>query len=59
MIPSAFAASGVLLMIEWAISPWFPRVAAVLVYLHCGCLGGLLISGFWWGPANSKAFPAG
>ncbi len=47
VIPSAFAASAVLLLGEWAVSLWFPRVAAVLVYLHCGCLGGLLISGFW------------
>lgn len=47
VIPSAFATSAVLLLVEWAISLWFPRVAAVLVYLHCGCLGGLLISGFW------------
>jgi hypothetical protein len=47
VIPSAFAASAALLLVEWAISLWFPRVAAVLVYLHCGCLGGLLISGFW------------
>jgi hypothetical protein len=47
VIPSAFAASALLLLVEWAVSLWFPRVAAVLVYLHCGCLGGLLISGFW------------
>jgi ATP/ADP translocase len=47
VIPSAFAASAVLLLVEWAVSLWFPRAAAVLVYLHCGCLGGLLISGFW------------
>lgn len=47
VIPTAFASSGVLLMIEWVISLWFPRVAAVLVYLHYGCLGALMISGFW------------
>ena len=47
VIPGAFATSAMLLLLEWAISLWFPRVAAVLVYLHCGCLGGLLISGFW------------
>ncbi len=47
VIPGALAGSGVLLLVEWAISLWFPRAAAVLVYLHCGCLGGLLISGFW------------
>lgn len=47
VIPAAFAASAALLMVEWVISLWSPRAAAVLVYLHCGCLGGLLISGFW------------
>jgi len=47
VIPAAYAGSGVLILVEWGISLWFPRVAAVLVYLHCGCLGGLLISGFW------------
>ncbi len=47
VIPIAFGASAALLMIEWAISLWAARAAAVLVYLHCGCLGGLLISGFW------------
>ena len=47
VIPAAFAGSGVLILIEWGISFWFPRAAAVLVYLHCGCLGGLLISGLW------------
>jgi len=47
VIPGAFAASAALLLAEWAVSLWLPRVAAVLVYLHYGCLGGLLISGFW------------
>ena len=47
VIPAAYAVSGALILVEWGISLWFPRVAAVLVYLHCGCLGGLLISGFW------------
>ncbi|TMQ55812.1 MAG: hypothetical protein E6K75_09115, partial [Candidatus Eisenbacteria bacterium] len=47
VIPAAFAGSGVLILIEWGISFWFPRAATVLVYLHCGCLGGLLISGLW------------
>lgn len=47
VIPGAFATSALLLLLEWAISLWFPRVTAVLIYLHCGCLGGLLISGFW------------
>ncbi len=47
VIPAAFAASAGLLLIEWVIALWSLRAAAVLVYLHCGSLGGLLISGFW------------
>jgi len=47
VIPAGFAASAALLLVEWLVSFWKPGLAAVLVYLHCGCLGGLLISGFW------------
>ncbi len=47
LIPGAFAISAALLLIEWAISFAFQRVAAVLLYLHYGGLGALLISGFW------------
>jgi len=47
VIPGAFAASAALLLVEWTVSLWLPQVVAVLVYLHYGCLGGLLISGFW------------
>jgi ATP/ADP translocase len=47
VIPAAFAASAGFLLAEWTIALWSPGTAAVLVYLHCGSLGGLLISGFW------------
>ena len=47
VIPAAYASSAAMLLVEWIISFWNPGLAAVLVYLHCGCLGGLLISGFW------------
>ncbi|HEV8129512.1 MAG TPA: hypothetical protein VGQ14_07630 [Candidatus Eisenbacteria bacterium] len=47
VIPIGFAGSALLLVLEWAISAPFPRPAAILVYLHYGCLGALLISGFW------------
>jgi len=47
VIPTAFAGSAGLLLLEWAISFPLRRQAAVLVYLHYGCLGALLISGFW------------
>jgi AAA family ATP:ADP antiporter len=47
VIPVAFAGSAGLLLLEWGISFPFRSAAAVLVYLHYGCLGALLISGFW------------
>jgi hypothetical protein len=47
VVPAAFAASGVLLLAEWLISLAAPPLAAVILYLHYGCLGGLLVSGFW------------
>jgi hypothetical protein len=47
VIPIGFGSSAALLLVEWGVSFWNPALAAVLLYLHCGCLGGLLISGFW------------
>jgi hypothetical protein len=47
VIPVALAGSASLLLAEWVISFWSGRVATVLLYLHYGCLGALLMSGFW------------
>src|SRR5262245_26090008 len=47
VMPVSFAASAALLLIEWGLSVPFPRAAAVIVYLHYGCLGALLVSGYW------------
>jgi ATP:ADP antiporter, AAA family len=47
VVPRAFLASAVLLLIEWAISSWSNAVVAVLVYLQIAALGSALISGFW------------
>ncbi|HET7498534.1 MAG TPA: hypothetical protein VFM00_09560, partial [Candidatus Eisenbacteria bacterium] len=47
VMPAAFALSAALLVVEWGVSYVAPGVAAVLVYLHFGGLGALLISGFW------------
>lgn len=47
VMPAAFAGSAALLIVEWGISFVAPRVAAVVLYLHLGALGALLISGFW------------
>ena len=47
VVPAAFAASAGLLIVEWGVSLVSPRVAAVLVYLHYGCFGALLVSSFY------------
>ena len=47
VIPVAYGVSAAVMLVEWGISLFQPALAAVLVYLHVGCLGGLLISGFW------------
>ena len=47
LVPSAFAASGVLFIVEWLVRPVAPVPAAVAVYLHISCAGPLLASGFW------------
>ena len=47
VIPSAFVASGVLMLGEWAVSFVAPGPASILLYIHYGCLGALLVSGFW------------
>src|SRR5512146_426319 len=47
VVPAAFAGSAALLLAEWGVSFASLRAAAVIVYLHYGCLGALLISGFW------------
>jgi hypothetical protein len=46
-VPSAFAASGVLFLVEWLVRPLSPASTAVAVYLHISCAGPLLASGFW------------
>ena len=47
LVPSAFAASGVLFLVEWLVRPLSPASTAVAVYLHISCAGPLLASGFW------------
>ncbi|HLQ67197.1 MAG TPA: HEAT repeat domain-containing protein [Candidatus Limnocylindrales bacterium] len=47
VVPAAFAASAGLLLLAWAVSLVSHHVAAVLVYLHYGCFGALLVSGFY------------
>lgn len=47
LVPGAFAASGALLLIEWLLVADYRGGVAVLLYLHYGSLGAVLISGFW------------
>lgn len=47
VIPAAFFASGVLMLAEWGVSFVAPGPASILLYAHYGCLGALLVSGFW------------
>ena len=47
LLPIVLAASAVLLLLEWALLGTLPKAAVVLLYLHYGGLGALLISGFW------------
>src|SRR6185503_14680001 len=36
-----------LMLVEWGVSFVAPGPASILFYAHYGCLGALLISGFW------------
>lgn len=47
LVPRAFLVSGLLLLVEWAISSVSPKTAAILVFLQIAALGSALISGFW------------
>ena len=47
LVPRALLGSAMLLLGEWGLAHTFPRLTAVLVYLHVASLGALLISGFW------------
>jgi ATP/ADP translocase len=47
LVPRLFAASGLILLALWAIWTAFPRLSAVLLYLHMGCFGAVLVSSFW------------
>ncbi len=46
-VPLAFAASAVLLVVEWLLLPIFPKAAASIVYLQISGIGPMLGSGFW------------
>lgn len=47
LIPRGFAVSAVLFLIEWWLMAQMPHAAVVMLYLHMGVIGMLLISGYW------------
>jgi ATP:ADP antiporter, AAA family len=47
LVPGAFAASGVLLLLEWLLTYKAHSLGAIVVYLHISALGPLLGSWFW------------
>ena len=46
-VPIAFIVSAMMLLAEWLLLPFAPRVAAILVYIQVSGVGPLLGSGFW------------
>jgi hypothetical protein len=47
VVPAAAGLSAVLLLGEWALALYTPRLAALAVYLHMALFGAALVSGFW------------
>jgi AAA family ATP:ADP antiporter len=47
LLPVMNLASAILLIGEWLLARGEPRVAAVIVFLHLGSFGAVLVSGFW------------
>jgi ATP:ADP antiporter, AAA family len=47
LVPAAFTASGVLLLLEWWLTYKARSLGAIVVYLHISALGPLLGSWFW------------
>jgi hypothetical protein len=47
LVPAVAALSALLLAAWWAMGLFWPRAAAVLLYLHVAAFGGALVSGFW------------
>jgi hypothetical protein len=47
LLPVMNLASAILLLGEWLLARSEPKVAAVIVFLHLGSFGAMLVSGFW------------
>lgn len=46
-VPVSFGLSALLLLFEWVLCFRFPRLAAVVVFVHFAVFGSVLVSGFW------------
>lgn len=47
LVPTLFVLSAALYFVEWLGSGAFPRVVAVLIYVHTATFGASVVSGFW------------
>jgi len=47
VVPAVFAVSASLFVAEWFLARAAPELAPIVLYLHVGALGAVLISGFW------------
>ena len=47
VVPSVLGLSALLFLVEWLLLGPYPRVVAVLLYLHSSVLGAITISAFW------------
>lgn len=47
VLPTAFLVSGIWFCLEWAASPYYPRLAAASVFIHTSSFGAIVVSGFW------------
>ena len=47
LMPPAFGLSAALMLCEWQVVEYSPRLGAVAIYAHIAAFGSILISGFW------------
>jgi hypothetical protein len=47
VFPLAFGASSLLLLAQWALLAFNPRLVSVSLYIHIAAFGAILVSGFW------------
>lgn len=47
LVPTSFAMSGALFLLEWILRSAAPTASAIILYLHISAAGPLFASGFW------------